>query len=119
MLWLGRSTAGGATLSQPVRVAGRLTFQARLAVVPRDGAVVITWLQASDVGLLRLSGPPSPVVAVRSGDGGRRFSQPGQGGDPHRGGGGAATANRDDRGGGLGLLEDLQGSPRRLGEPHV
>jgi hypothetical protein len=111
-LWLARSTDGGATLQQPVRVAGRLTFQARLAVVPRDGAVVITWLQASDVGLLRLSGPPSPVVAVRSTDGGRSFSPPVQVSDPGRARVGAATPVVDDRGGVVVLYEDFKADRR-------
>ena len=111
-LWIARSTDGGATLQQPVRVAGRLAFQARLAVVPGDGAVVITWLQASDVGLLRLSGPPSPVVAVRSTDGGRTFSQPVQVSDPDRARVGAATPIVDDRGGVAVLYEDFKADRR-------
>ena len=111
-LWLARSTDGGATLEQPVRVAGRLAFQARLAVVPRDGAVVITWLQASEVGLLRLSGPPSPVVAVRSTDGGRTFSPPVQVSDPGRALVGAATPIVDDQGGVVVLFEDFKADRR-------
>src|SRR5258708_39190168 len=114
MLWLGRSTAGGATLSQPVRVAGRLTFQARLAVVPRDGALVITWLQATDVGLLRLSGPPSPVVAVRSTDGGQSLSQAVQVSDSERARGGAATPAVDDPGGVLSLYPHFNAERRAV-----
>ncbi len=111
-LWLARSTDGGGSLEQPVRVAGRLAFQARLAVVPRDGAVVITWLQATDVGLLRLSGPPSPVVAVRSTDGGHTFSPPGLVSDPERARVGAATPIVDDQGGVVVLYEDFKADRR-------
>src|SRR5437899_2263210 len=111
-LWLARSHDGGASLDQPVRVTGRLTFQARLAVVPGDGAVVITWLQATDVGLLRLSGPPSPVVAVRSTDGGHTFSQPVQVSDPQRSRVGAATPIVDDKGAVVVLYEDFKDDRR-------
>jgi hypothetical protein len=111
-LWLARSTDGGATLQQPIRVAGRLAFQARLAVVPRDGAVVITWLQATDVGLLRLSGPPSPVVSARSTDGGHTFSQPVQVSDVERALVGVATPIVDDQGGVVVLYEDFKADRR-------
>lgn len=73
-LWMARSEDGGMTLSDPVRVAGELTFQARLAVGP-GGRVYITYLQASEVGLLKLIGT-APVVAVHSADHGRTFSSP-------------------------------------------
>lgn len=74
-LWLSRSTDGGRTLAEPVRVAGELTFQPRIAVAP-DGTVHLTWLQAREVGLLRLAGPPSPIVSAHSTDGGETFSEP-------------------------------------------
>jgi hypothetical protein len=74
-LWLSKSTDGGRTLEPPVRVAGRLTFQPRIAVAP-DGTVHLTWLQADEVGTLRLSGSPAPIVTVRSSDGGQTFTDP-------------------------------------------
>jgi hypothetical protein len=111
-LWLARSHDGGASLDQPVRVTGRLTFQARMVVIPGDGAVVITWLQAADVGLLRLSGPPSPVVAVRSTDGGHTFSQPVQVSDPQRSRVGAATPIVDAHGTVVVLYEDFKDDRR-------
>ncbi len=74
-LWLSRSTDGGRSLLAPVRVAGALTFQPRLAVGP-TGTIHLTWLQAEQVGFLSLAGPPAPVVAARSTDGGRSFSDP-------------------------------------------
>lgn len=73
-LWLVSSDDGGRTLSDPVRVAGELAFQARLATGP-DGTVHLTYLQATDVALLQLVGR-APVVAVRSEDGGQSFTEP-------------------------------------------
>ena len=74
-LWVSRSTDGGRTLSAPVRVAGELTFQARVAVGP-DGTVYLTWLQAREVGLFKMPRTPNPIVAARSTDGARTFSGP-------------------------------------------
>ena len=74
-LWLAKSADGGRSLSPPVRVAGRFTFGARLAVGP-DGTIYATWLQAEEVGFLRLAGNPAPIVASRSTDGGQTFSAP-------------------------------------------
>lgn len=82
-LWLSRSSDGGRTLSAPVRIAGRLAFQGRVAV-DHAGVVHVTWLQAREVGLLALAGPPAPVVAARSDDGGRTFSRPVRVSDPAR-----------------------------------
>ncbi|MBW3573989.1 MAG: glycoside hydrolase, partial [Actinobacteria bacterium] len=73
-LWASTSTDGGRTLAPPVRVAGELTFQPRLAVGP-DGVVHLTWLQAAEVALNRLVGQ-ARVVASRSTDGGASFSTP-------------------------------------------
>lgn len=111
-LWLSRSTDAGASLSPPVRVAGALTFQARLAVGPADGTVVITWLQATDVGFLTLTGPPSPIVSVRSTDGGQTFSAPVRVSDPGRALVGAATPLIDSQGHLVVLYEDF-GNDRR------
>ena len=74
-LWVARSTDGGRSLSAPVRVAGELAFQGRVAVGP-DGAVYVTWLQAREVGLFKMPRSPNPIVAARSTDGGRTFSDP-------------------------------------------
>lgn len=81
-LWVARSDDGGRTLSQPVRVAGDLTFQARVAV-DDDGAVHVTYLQAEDVGIFALPSPAT-VVARRSLDGGRTFEDPVRVSDPER-----------------------------------
>ena len=74
-LWMVTSPDGGRTLTGPFRVAGRLAFQPRVTVAP-DGRVHVVWLQAGEVGQLRLGPPPNPVVTASSTDGGRSFSAP-------------------------------------------
>ena len=110
-LWLSRSTDGGRTLSPPTNVAGQLTFQARLAV---DGAgtVHLTWLQAREVGLFKLVGGPNPVVASRSTDGGRSFSDPVQVSDRSRQRVGAASPVIDSNGHLVVLYQDFKGDRR-------
>jgi hypothetical protein len=110
-LWVSRSTDGGRTLSAPVRIAGRLTFQARIAV-DDAGTVYVTWLQGGSAGFLSLLGPPSPVVMARSTDGGRTFSPPVQVSDPSRALVGAATPVIDSRGRLVVLYEDFKGDER-------
>ncbi|MGH3995694.1 MAG: hypothetical protein ACRDSN_24900, partial [Pseudonocardiaceae bacterium] len=46
-LWLSRSSDGGRTLSRPRRIAGKLSFQARLAAGP-GRTLYVTWLKARD-----------------------------------------------------------------------
>ncbi len=76
-LWLSRSTDGGRTLSDPVKVRGPLTFQVRLAADPvRPRRVYLTWLQASDVGTLKFTAPGNPILAARSDDAGATWSKP-------------------------------------------
>lgn len=82
-LWFATSRDGGRSLDGPIRVAGPLTFQPRIAVSPR-GIIHITWLQGAEVGTLSLPGGPNAVVAVASRDGGRTFSSPVAVSDPHR-----------------------------------
>jgi len=118
-LWLSKSTDGGRTLSAPVRIAGKLAFQARVAV-DRKGAVHVIWLQADEVGVLALEGPPAPIVAVRSGDGGRTFSRPVRVSDPARELVGAASPVIDSDGRLVVLYEDFKGDRRdfqNLGGP--
>jgi len=109
-LWISKSTDGGRTLSEPVRIAGKLAFQARLAV-GRDGAVYVTWLQADSVGLLSLAGP-ADVVAARSTDGGRTFTAPQRVSDPAREFVGAASPVIDGNGRLAVLYEDFNGDRR-------
>lgn len=76
-LWLSKSTDGGRTLSTPTKVHGELAFQVRLAPHPVDPErIFMTWLQADAVGVLRISGTNSPIVAVRSDDAGATWSEP-------------------------------------------
>lgn len=82
-LWLARSTDGGRTLSDPVHLGGPLAFQPRLAV-DAQGTIVVTWLQGGRTGTLSLVGPPAPIVAAHSSDGGRTFSTPIQVSDASR-----------------------------------
>ena len=74
-LWISTSTDGGRTLSLPTRIAGALTFQPRITIDPK-GPIYVTWLQATEVALLRFSDPPPRIVTVRSDDGGKTFSPP-------------------------------------------
>jgi hypothetical protein len=110
-VWVSKSTDRGRTLSAPVRVAGRLAFQARLAV-DHAGTVYVTWLQGNAAGLLSLIGPPSPIVVARSTDGGRTFSRPVQVSDPSRALVGAATPVIDSRGRLVVMYEDFKGDQR-------
>lgn len=105
-LWLVRSSDAGRTFSAPTRIAGRDTFQARLAAGP-DGAVYVTWLQGGETGLLSLVGPPAPIVMARSTDGGNTFSKPVRVSDPRRSLVGAATPVIDSRGKLVVLYEDF------------
>ncbi|MDQ6805781.1 MAG: glycoside hydrolase [Actinomycetota bacterium] len=110
-LWISKSTDGGQTLSAPVRIAGQLAFQARLAI-DHAGTVYVTWLQGGAAGLLSLVGPPSPIVVARSSDGGRTFSRPIHLSDPSRALVGAATPVIDSGGRLVVLYEDFKGDQR-------
>ncbi len=109
-LWLARSDDGGRTLSAPVKLAGELAFQARVAV-DHEGAVHVTWLQASDIGLLSFVGP-AQVVAARSTDGGKSFSSPVRVSDPQRERVGAATPVVDSEGRLVVLYQDFKDDAR-------
>ncbi len=82
-LWISTSSDGGRTLSLPTKVAGPLTFQARVTVDPK-GPVYVTWLQASEVGFLRFADPPPRILMARSEDGGKTFAPAVPVSDPQR-----------------------------------
>jgi len=110
-LWMATSSDGGRTLSAPVRVAGRLAFQARVVVDLRN-TVHVTWLQGREVGLLALVGAPSPVVTSRSDDRGRTFSRPVRVSSPRRALVGAASPVIDADGRLVVLYEDFKDDRR-------
>jgi hypothetical protein len=75
--WLATSTDGGRTLSKPVKVLGPLAFQVRLLadpVTPRR--VYLSWLQGSEVALLKFPQTGNPIRFTRSDDGGRTWQRP-------------------------------------------
>ena len=76
-LWLQRFTPELAADGPPVRVAGPLTFQPRLAVEGRR--VLVAWIAATEERATKFLGfgpPPNPIVLARSEDGGRTFAPP-------------------------------------------
>src|SRR3954452_6368237 len=76
-VWLSKSKDDGRTLSDPVRVHGPLAFQVRLAADPvNPKRLYMTWLQARDVGVLKLTGPGNPIQVTRSDDGGTSWQRP-------------------------------------------
>ncbi|MGH9179703.1 MAG: sialidase family protein [Acidimicrobiales bacterium] len=110
-LWLSKSTDGGRTLSEPVRIAGDLAFQARLAV-DAGGTVYVTWLKVADVAPYAIVAYPSPVVLVRSDDGGTTFSEPVAVSDAERQRVGAASPAVDSAGNVVVLYQDFKRDSR-------
>ena len=96
-LWVATSKDFGQSLSPPVKVAGRLTFQARIAVDAQNRAH-LTWLQVAEVGLLRVAGGPNPIVTSHASDDGRTWSSPVPISDSHRERVGAASPAVDSEG---------------------
>lgn len=110
-LWVANSKDGGQTLSDPVRVAGQLTFQVRLAA-DNDHRVHLIWLQAAQVGLLRLAGAPARIVSAHSTDEGQTWSAPVEVSDAGRERVAAATPTIDSEGHLVVLYEDFRGDRR-------
>ena len=84
-LWLQRFTPELAADGPPVRVAGALTFQPRLAVEGRR--VLVAWIAATEERATKFLGfgpPPNPIVLARSDDGGRTFAPPVAVSEPNR-----------------------------------
>jgi len=76
-LWLSKSGDGGRTLSDPVRIHGKLAFQGRLAPDPVDPKrIFLTWLQGEEVGVFKFTRPGNPILTVRSDDAGATWSKP-------------------------------------------
>lgn len=109
-LWLARSTDGGATFEGPYPITGRYAFQARLAV-DANGAIYVTYLHATEVGLLTIPGP-AEILMQRSTDRGQTFSSPVQVSDQQRAHVGAATPVVDSSGNLSVMYEDFKGDAR-------
>jgi len=76
-VWVSSSRDGGRTFSDPVRVAGPLAFQVRLAADSANPErLYMTWLQAEDVGTLKFTETGNPIQIARSDDGGATWSDP-------------------------------------------
>lgn len=78
-VWLTSSSDAGATWQTPREVLGAYAFQVRLAADAAGKNVFLTWLQAdreSTSGLLSFTKTGLPIMAMRSGDGGRTFGEP-------------------------------------------
>ena len=109
-LWLARSTDGGASFQGPYPITGRYAFQARLAV-DSSGAIYVTYLHATQVGLLTII-PPAGIVMQKSTDRGQTFSSPVAVSDPQRQRVGAATPVVDSNGNISVMYEDYKGDAR-------
>jgi hypothetical protein len=84
-VWVSSSKDGGRTLSDPVKVTGRLAFQVRLAADPvKPERIYMTWLQARDVATLKFTETGNPIQIARSDDGGASWSDPVRVSDPPR-----------------------------------
>ena len=84
-LWLQRFTPELAPDGPPIRVAGALTFQPRLAVDGRR--VLVAWIAATEERATKSLGfgaPPNPIVLAHSEDGGRTFAAPVTVSEPNR-----------------------------------
>ena len=109
-LWLARSSDDGATFQGPFPITGRYAFQARLAV-DANGTIYVTYLHATEVGLLTIPGP-SEIMMQRSTDHGQTFSSPQQISDAQRAHVGAATPVVDSSGNVDVMYEDFKGDAR-------
>ena len=109
-LWLARSSDGGASFQGPYPITGRYAFQARLAV-DSNGAIYVTYLHATEVGLLTIPGP-SEILLQRSTDRGQTFSSPVQVSDQQRVHVGAATPVIDSNGNLCVMYEDFKSDAR-------
>ncbi|HEX6539204.1 MAG TPA: sialidase family protein [Candidatus Dormibacteraeota bacterium] len=109
-LWIARSADGGATFQGPFPITGRYAFQARLAI-DAGGTIYVTYLHATQVGLLTLI-PPAGIQLQRSTDRGETFSTPVAVSDADRVRVGVPTPVIDSSGNVDVLYEDFKGDAR-------
>ena len=109
-LWIARSSDGGSTFQGPFPITGRYAFQARVAI-DSGGTIYVTYLHATQVGLLTLI-PPAAIQVQRSTDHGQTFSAPVQVSDPQRVRVGVPTPVIDSTGNLDVLYEDFKGDAR-------
>jgi hypothetical protein len=109
-LWIARSGDGGATFQGPYGITGHYAFQARLAI-DSSGTIYVTYLHATQVGLLTLI-PPAAIVMQHSSDRAQTFSTPVQVSDPQRVRVGAPTPVIDSNGNVDVLYEDFKNDAR-------
>ncbi|HET8953547.1 MAG TPA: hypothetical protein VFN44_23695 [Solirubrobacteraceae bacterium] len=84
--WIVRSRDGGETLSNPVRTPlPPHAFQLRLAADPTSrNRLYLTYVQAGELGLYQFAGTGNPIQAIRSDDGGQKWSSPSRVSSPDR-----------------------------------
>lgn len=86
--FLATSRDRGQSFGPPRRLLGPLNFGVRMAIDRSQGArgrMHLVWLHASQQpGLGGFPGPPNPIMAAHSDDGGRTLSKPTQVSDPQR-----------------------------------
>ena len=111
-LWISTSTDNGRTLGPPVRIAGGVgeIFQSRMAIAP-DKTIHIVWLQGGETGNLSLLGK-NPIVAVKSTDGGKTWTQPVPISDTGRDRVAVASPAIDSRGNVTVVYQDFKGDRR-------
>jgi len=75
--WLVSSANGGRTLTKPRKLLGPRAFQVRLTADPTEPRrLYLSWLRASDVGLLKFTTLDNPILVARSDDGGSSWGRP-------------------------------------------
>lgn len=77
-VWITSSTDGGKTLEAPVETPlGARAFQVRMTTDPSaPKRLFLTWLKGDELGLYAFSNTGNPIMAIRSDDGGRNWTEP-------------------------------------------
>lgn len=84
-VWVAVSDDGGHTLSEPIEAGGPLAFHVRVAADPTTpGRVYLTWLQTDGASGFGPTSAGNPIVAARSDDAGRTWTEPVEVSPPER-----------------------------------